>query len=270
MERNAHLSIQNDIVVKADKLANDLALEMKCTGVFVSLANTGQLFSIGVSETEMSKAGVRIHDIKDSVCGVTVSENKPISLTDARATIETSEIPYVTAGHIVGYIGHPIRDRQSVAIGAICAYSDTPRNWSKVDELMLKKSSLEVEYLIANAVSDIEGSALSQSLAEYDRILGSIAVHADIKVSIHNNKGDLLFASNALLAQIDSSFIEAQVRKRLKFQPHGSNERGLAALDNSTASDAILSQPSRQPFTKWIAHVQECSHDTLFVSWDAK
>lgn len=270
MRQGVIQSVKSDIITKADKLADELSKNIKCSGVFVSLANNRQLFSVGMAKEETSDNNARLHNARDSLCAITVSKNEPLVLNDARSYSETSEIPYVAAGHIVGYLGQPIRDMEDKAIGAICAISSTPRIWSQIDVLSLKNTCLEAEKLIANAIIGSEDTTLTRSLNEYDNILGSMAVNADFKVSIHNERGDLLFATNALLACFDHTFLQDQVREGNKRQSLVSEPRKPVRSRRDTKNEYSSILCFTDNASQWIAKVKKCSTGTVFVCWESE
>lgn len=245
---------QTDILSKADELAADLADQLNCDFVVISLANTERLFSFGVAGMDVTDVRARLHDCSDTVCCMTVEKNSAVVISDARTVEGILERLYVTTGKIVGYIGEPIRDASRAAIGAICAVTASPRQWSDADKLAIKQVRDETENLLAYSMMQNEVSSQSRALGDYDNIVGAIALHADAMISIHNTSGELLFATNALLNEVEPQTLEAYVRSN-------SQDQGL----RENRSTWGLNSDGRNWHPKMRCH----GNDVVFVQWDA-
>ncbi|MEP2031284.1 MAG: GAF domain-containing protein [Paracoccaceae bacterium] len=258
------------IVAKADKVAAELSNSVKCDGVFISLANRNRLFSFGMASAEGPNDNMRSHEYADSICGVTIDKNTQLVLSDARKTEEFSTIPYVSEGHIVGYLGQPIRDAEARAIGAICAISSEPRVWSESDKRNLQMSCVETEYLLATELLQREMVYLSQALGEYDSILMSLANNIDLMTSVHSENGELLFATKTLLDELDVSSLEDGFRryqKYLEIMKKAEGGKMLHLNDNDPSGSGLLVRGKFDKNLCWRANIQKTPGSVSFASW---
>lgn len=207
--------MKEDFLSQADQMARDLAVRFDCDAVFISLANTDDVLPFGVSTInapDVSERGLRA---LDTICAVTTERNELVVFHDTRKAESIMDREFVRSGHVVGYMGYPIRDEFGHAIGAICATTKDPRIWSMDEQLTLKAAGSQAEMLLATAILKRENLFMSRTLGEYDEILGAIALHAGAMLSIHSNSGGLLFATNALLKTLSSDALEEMIHRAL-------------------------------------------------------
>ncbi|WP_299850789.1 hypothetical protein [uncultured Roseovarius sp.] len=270
MQRRKNWGAEEGIVEKADKVAAQLAEVVNCDGVYISLANRSRLFSFGMTGAQQDEYSGRSHEFSDTLCGVTVTRNTMQELNDARTVNELSTIPYVLEGFIVGYLGQPIRDEKSNAIGAICAVSSEPRIWSEVDKLNLQLCCMEAEHLLATELLQSEMRFMSEALGEYDNIVMALTKNIQLMTSIHGENGELLFATNALLEEIDACALEDAFCWHRKVPVLTEHTEGLNLPYQATWSDRtheIVVRGRSEKVKYWQGITQNTPGEITFVSW---
>jgi GAF domain-containing protein len=116
---------------------------------------------------------------EDSLCTVTVTERRPLIVSDAMRDARVSALPPVTGGLVRAYLGVPLVTGDEHALGSLCVYTDEPRAWSPeqvgilgelaasvVAELELRAVTLEVERSAARL--DLALSAADIGSFEWD------------------------------------------------------------------------------------------------------
>ena len=268
MHRKLAWGDDGDIIAKADMVANELSKCVECDGVYISLAGSNRLYSFGMTGPEPSVEKRRVHEVADTVCGVTIELNQRQVLNDARSVDRLAAIPYVASGNVVGYLGQPIRDGDTNAIGAICAVTAKPRVWSEVDMLNLQLSCMETEYLLATELLQSEMTFLSQALGDYDNVLMALTNNMKLMTSVHGADGELLFATNALMQEIDASDLEDAFRWHQAHQVPAASAEGPHASGPDTKlapSINVLKKPGKTG--NWHATIRTCPGSVSFVSW---
>lgn len=258
------------LIAKADRVADELRDTVACDAVYISLVNRERLYSFGLSGPDQSNEDNRKHEVADTVCAVTIERNAPQDFPDARDVRILASRPYVAGGGIVGYLGKPIRDADANAIGAICLISSRPRDWSDTDRLNLKLSCMEAEYLLATELLKQEMSHLSAALGEYDEIIMSLTTNIKLMTSVHGSEGELLFATNALLEEIDATQLEEAVRQFQSAQTvmeHAGNPMAHDQPADIHMMPVIAVKNKKDEATHWHATVQNSPGSVAFVSW---
>ncbi len=151
--------------------------------------------------------------------------------------------------------------------------SAEPRTWSDTDKLKLQMSCMEAEYLLATELLKKEMSYLSAALGEYDRIVMSLTDNIKLMTSVHDENGDLLFATNALLEEIDATQLEDAVRnhqKNTKILEFESTQIQTDRLPDHHVTSDIQVCSKIDESKRWKATVQNGVDSVSFVSWQVK
>ncbi|MEM6589987.1 MAG: GAF domain-containing protein [Pseudomonadota bacterium] len=251
-------AIQDDLIAKSDTLARELTVKMNCDCVFISLANTNNLFSLGASVLDPTDVEERVQLASDTVCAITAARNEPLTLDDARTVKEMLKRPFVAEGKVVGYLGKPLRDENAESVGAICAVTTATRLWSEMDHVILQNAAGQVEKMLTEAGFRHSHLCLSNALGEYDDMMGAIAMYAEAKISVHGASGELLFATNALLQDVEPCVLEDHMRRT--HNQHGLDETAALRVPNKKAPC--------QNTQRLRPRVRSHSEHITFVQWD--
>ena len=86
-----------------------------------------------------------------------VAEGRPLVVPDARADPRLVELPAVTSGQVVAYLGTPLVAASGLAVGVLAVYDPAPRDWHADDAALL-------EHLAASVVAELELSAARSAI----------------------------------------------------------------------------------------------------------
>ncbi|MDJ0337634.1 GAF domain-containing protein [Cryobacterium sp. PH31-O1] len=93
---------------------------------------------VGLEATEMPRS--------DSFCAVTIADDGPLIIEDARSDARFSENPLVLGDpRIRFYAGFPIESPSGERIGALCVFDPKPRSAADVDQVLLRELALLVQ-----------------------------------------------------------------------------------------------------------------------------
>jgi serine phosphatase RsbU (regulator of sigma subunit)/PAS domain-containing protein len=151
-----------------DRLAELAARLLGAASAHVSVVSDVQDVMGGAGEASgASGSGAAM---TDALCTVTVSEGRPLVVTDAAVDDRVAALLPVTSGVVGAYLGVPLVAADGHVVGALCVFDRAPRSWSPDDVTLL-------EQLATPVVAELELAALS---AEYeaDRLLWQVAVDA--------------------------------------------------------------------------------------------
>lgn len=71
--------------------------------------------------------------LEDSLCTVTVLSGDVLVAADARVHPWLHDLPPVVSGAVRNYLGVPLRLADGMAVGALCVYGPSPREWTDRD-----------------------------------------------------------------------------------------------------------------------------------------
>lgn len=255
------------LMKQADELAEQTAQLMPGAQVLVSLTHHDHLYSFGLSGELPDRDSRRLHNKNDAVCTITMKRNEMVETSDARKTPGLSDVASVIDGSIVGYLGYPLRDGAGRAIGAICALSETARDWSDLDKAHLNLARKEIEHLVATTLLQYEMQALSEAYTESDRVLMALAGSAKMMASVHSESGEVLFATRALLAEFDTASLqEAVAQSKGKPRQGGFAEEAASLSTRSLEAERRVRVQSGDSVI-WGVVKRDAPGGVLFVSW---
>ena len=151
-----------------DRLA-ELAARLLGTG-------SAQVSVVADIQNVLGGTGVASHTVgsqgpvADSLCTVTVLEQAPLVVADARSDPRVSTLPPVTSGVVGAYLGVPLVSGDGQIIGALCVFEPTRRSWSRNDVELLQE-------LAPPVTAELELAALNADY-ETERVVWQLAVDA--------------------------------------------------------------------------------------------
>ncbi|MCU1693696.1 MAG: putative sensor protein [Frankiales bacterium] len=127
---------------RVQALADRMAVSTLLPGLVRLAARTAgtddaQLSLLSDAQTSLSvrcSAGgcaTRQGSLEESLCTVTVLSGDVLVAADARSHPWLSDLPPVTTGAVGCYLGVPLRLADGTTVGALCAFSPTPREWTQ-------------------------------------------------------------------------------------------------------------------------------------------
>lgn len=113
-----------------DQIVTLVAEALAVPTAAVSLVDNRRQFICNAIGLDDDLAAAREVPLDQSVCQYTVSKGRPLIVEDARLDPELSTHPSVVAGALVAYAGIPLVDPAGHAVGTLCVWDTTPRQWS--------------------------------------------------------------------------------------------------------------------------------------------
>ena len=95
--------------------------------------------------------------LAESLCAATAAANAPLVVVDATLDDRVSDLPPVTSGQIVAYLGVPLVTGEGHIVGALCVFGPDAREWSDHDVSLLNQ-------LASSVVAEMELAALAAEL----------------------------------------------------------------------------------------------------------
>lgn len=221
------------IQATADILADLLKARVNCDKVLVSFGTDSFLYSVGLDSESQSGNMPRKHQMSDTVCAHTMSKGEPLKITDASQDPAFKDLVYVKDGGIRGYLGAPITDTLGGVAGAVCAISDTPREWSDDERNLIEGVSAALQGTIAYEQMSEENTQLRRELHTTDEAMMVLSQTTQPMTSVHRNSGALVFVSRSLSHFVDQSEIESVIRSTLK---------GVGSLEITSEESSVGSQ----------------------------
>ena len=82
----------------------------------------------------------------DSFCAITIADDGPLIVEDARTDPRFSHNPLVQGDPLIRfYAGFPIESPSGERIGALCVFDSKPRSAAEVDQVLLRELALQVQ-----------------------------------------------------------------------------------------------------------------------------
>jgi len=253
----------------ADILADLLKARVKCDRVLVSFEANRFLYSVGLDSESQSEKMPRKHEMSDTVCARTMSRGEPLRIQDASQEPEFKDLGYVKHGGIRGYLGAPIRDSFGDIAGAVCAISDTPRDWNESERQLIEGISLALRHAIDSEQLREENTHLRRELHTADEAMMVLSQTTKPMTSVHRNSGDLVFVSRSLSHFVDQGEIESVVRATLNGAGSLEVTQGEPNSDSPLlvrVSDVLVSARSGQGMT-FSAVLSRPSEGMVHVVW---
>jgi signal transduction histidine kinase len=157
-----------------------------------------------------------------SFCKHVALRNDALIITDARTVDLVKDNLAVTELGVIGYAGMPVRDEEGMAIGAFCAISPEPRDWTP-DELHTLK------LLADQASSEIALRARSRQLG-FD--LANLRAAEELRQQMARlDRQDLRSPISAMLLSIDAVAYSGPVNEAQQECLASAKSSGRAVLD---------------------------------------
>jgi len=102
---------------------------------------------------------------EDSMCAVTVSEGRPVALSDASLDPRFARNPFVTGelGRVRFYVAHPLITKDGVPVGTLCVFDEEPH---ELDPVQLAGLATLAERIVDVFELRLRGRELALSLME--------------------------------------------------------------------------------------------------------
>ncbi len=117
--------------------------------------------------------------LEDSLCTVAAAAGEPLIIADARCHPWVENLPPVTSGSVVAYLGVTVADPDGHILGSLCAYDIRVRHWSpeQVDQLQHVATLVSLEITNHTATADLHAAGVRARLALDAAELGSFVYH---------------------------------------------------------------------------------------------
>lgn len=204
------LAIDVSYMAEFDALAQSVAAKLNCDLSLVSVLQGDALLALGHSEAVQAVEN-RAINARDTICTHTIQAQMPLRVANVRGDARLRDVPTVEAMNIGAYLGVPLRLEEGRTVGAMCALAASPRIWNDAELAYLEAVADLVESKIERHVLRFEQKALSDALAENDAILTTLAEASGKALTVHNAAGELVFANDALRAELDLTYQELLV-----------------------------------------------------------
>ncbi|MCV7064007.1 GAF domain-containing protein [Mycolicibacterium vaccae] len=113
-----------------DRIADMAAAALAAPGAAVSLVDRNRQFFVSMHGSPGESPEARETSIDRSLCQYAVASGQPLVIADARVDPVLKYNPAVTDGTVVSYLGIPLVNADQYAVGTLCVWDTTPRNWT--------------------------------------------------------------------------------------------------------------------------------------------
>lgn len=216
-----------------DAVATSVQARLSCASCLISVIEEEVLHALGVTGGG-GHPGKRSVVAADTICQHTVSLKSPVQIPDVRATPWLKNVPTVEAFNIGGYLGVPLTLSDGHSVGAICALSNTPREWQEGEIAYLVEMAGLAASKIEMHMREAEETDQAGAQDEADRILCALAQQRSSAISVHDKDGELLFANRGMVDHLGLTASDLlhlpteEIRKRGASQPKGGMQVRLA------------------------------------------
>jgi signal transduction histidine kinase/ActR/RegA family two-component response regulator len=123
-----------------DRAVQLLARVLRCDVSLLSVIDEARDRQAFKAETGLAKpwSDLRETPLSHSFCRTVVAEASMIRVTDARLDPRFKDNPAVQELGVIGYLGMPVETAPGEPVGALCAISSTPRDWTEPDAETLR------------------------------------------------------------------------------------------------------------------------------------
>lgn len=233
----ADLAFDFSNMAEFDAVAQSVTAKLNCNLSLVSVTQDDALLALGHSSTDLSGDNRSVL-ARDTICAHTIQADTPLRVADVRGNANLRNVPSVTAMDIGAYLGVPLRVQGGRAVGALCALASSPRIWNDAELAYLEAVADLVESKIERHVLRYEQKALSDALAENDAILTTLAEASGKAITVHNDAGELVFANDALRAELELTYQELLVL------PHAAQRLASGGAQSGAVSVDMPGRPS--------------------------
>jgi hypothetical protein len=113
-----------------DRIADMAATALGTPGAALTLVDRDRQFFVALHGSPGDSPDSRETPLDRSVCQYAVASREPLVITDARADPVLKHNPAVTDGTVISYLGIPLIDSHDHAIGTLCVWDTSPRDWT--------------------------------------------------------------------------------------------------------------------------------------------
>lgn len=113
-----------------DRIADMAATALATPGAALTLVDRDRQFFVAMHGSPGDSPDSRETPLERSVCQYAVASREPLVIPDARADPVLKYNPAVTDGTVVSYLGIPLIDSGDHAIGTLCVWDTSPRDWT--------------------------------------------------------------------------------------------------------------------------------------------
>ncbi|HEY0929972.1 MAG TPA: ATP-binding protein [Gemmatimonas sp.] len=245
LKNRARLQIMQDAVTPRaypaepyEHLTRAAARAIDVPMVLVSLVSEGGQYARGVQGTMGELAMCVTTPLSHSFCKHVVDSRTVLRIPDARVHPLVCTNPSIDEFGVVGYLGIPLTTSDGHTLGALCAITHTPREWTPFEEAILDDLArvvvceielrAELAHRERNAERQVGGHAVEglpeRSADILDHMLeGAAAIDREWRVSFMNEAGALALAIDrdtaigqdlwAVLPRMVNSPFEATLRQ---------------------------------------------------------
>ncbi|RBY87471.1 SpoIIE family protein phosphatase [Blastococcus sp. TF02A-26] len=179
-----------------------------------------------------------------ALSALTIRRGRPLVVPDAPADPRVAELPAVTSGQVLSYLGAPLVSASGLVVGVLAVYDERPREWTDDDGALLEQlaTSVVAELELSAAQSVIGTSAARLAIALeasgigiWERDLRTGAVSWDRRCAA-------VFGLDEALADED---IEAVLQSRVHPDDHAAVREAMERADTETGEYALESRALR-------------------------
>lgn len=116
--------------VAFDRITDMAATALGAPGAAITLVDSDRQFFVAMHGSATDEPEVRETPLARSVCQYAVAAGQPLVVADARTDPVLKYNPAVTDGTVVAYLGIPLIDSSHHAIGTLCVWDTTARDWT--------------------------------------------------------------------------------------------------------------------------------------------
>lgn len=120
-----------------DRLAALVRRELGVTGAAVTIVLPDHQVLPGADGLPATIQASRRIPLDQSLCRTVVATDSPYIVTDIHAVRSEPDTETLITLGIVAYAGFPVRDMRDRTVGALCAFSNVPRDWTDADLAVL-------------------------------------------------------------------------------------------------------------------------------------
>ena len=108
-----------------------------------------------------------------ALSAIVVCSAEPLAVPDARRDERIADLPAVTSGQVVAYLGAPLIAASGHVVGALAVYDEAPKSWSDDDRELLRQLAVSV---VAELELSAAQSAVGTSRARLDVALEASSI----------------------------------------------------------------------------------------------
>lgn len=113
-----------------DRIVDMAAAALAAPGAAVSLVDHDRQFFVSMHGSAGQEPESRETSIQRSLCQYAVASGQPLVLADARTDPVLQHNPAVSDGSVVAYLSIPLIGEDRHAVGTLCVWDNTPRDWT--------------------------------------------------------------------------------------------------------------------------------------------